>query len=223
MFRWGDFEATAAPDAFQIIPTEWVIAAQKRRMEREKPEVPLTAVGIDCVRGGDDSMTMAKRYDNWFDEIKSWPGVLVPDGKTAATFVHSELGDEQPGEMNVDVIGVGSSTYDHLEPIYENVHPINASEASKYRDKSGKLKMRNVRAEYHWRMRDSLDPTDGDDIALPNDPELLADLCAPRYKITTSGVLVEEKKEIKARIGRSPDKGDAAMLCNYNSGAWDVY
>jgi hypothetical protein len=223
MFRWGDFAATAIPDPFQIIPTEWVLAAQKRWMECEKPDAPLTAVGVDCVRGGNDKMTMAKRYDNWFDEIKSWPGVLVPDGKTAATFVHSELRDEKPGEMNVDVIGVGSSTYDHLEPIYDNVNPVNASEASKYRDKSGKLKMRNVRAEYHWRMRDALDPTDGDDVALPNDPELLADLCAPRYKITTSGVLVEEKKEIKARIGRSPDKGEAVMLCNYTSGAWDVY
>ena len=83
--------------------------------------------------------------------------------------------------------------------------------------------MRNVRAEYHWRMRDALDPTNGDDIALPNDPELLADLCAPRYKITTAGVLVQDKKEIKERIGRSPDKGEAVMLCNYSTGGWDVY
>ena len=223
MFLRGDFAATAAPDPFQIIPTEWVLAAQKRWMEREKPDTPLTAVGIDCVRGGNDKMTLAKRYDNWFDEVKSWPGVLVPDGNTAATLIHSELRDEKPGEINVDVIGVGSSTYDHLDPIYDNVNPVNASEGSKYRDKSGKLKMRNIRAEYHWRMRDALDPASGDDIALPNDPELLADLCAPRYKITTSGVLVQEKKEIKERIGRSPDKGEALMLCNYTSGAWDVY
>lgn len=223
MFRWGDFEATAAANPFQIIPTDWVLAAQKRWMERDKPDVPLISVGIDCVRGGNDNMTLSRRYDNWFAEVQSWPGVLVPDGKTAATLIHSELGNERPREINVDVIGVGSSTYDHLDPLYDDVRPVNASEASGYRDKSGKLKMRNVRAEYHWRMRDALDPIDGDDVALPNDPELLADLCAPRYKITTSGVLVEEKEAIKARIGRSPDKGEAVMLCNYTTGVWDVY
>jgi len=223
MFRWGDFEATATIDPFQIIPTDWVLAAQKRWIERGKPDVPLTSVGVDCVRGGNDNMTLARRYDNWFADVISWPGILVPDGNTAATLIHGELGNERPKEINVDVIGVGSSTYDHLDPLYDDVNPVNAAEGSQYRDKSGKLKMRNVRAEYHWRMRDALDPENGDNVALPNDPELLADLCAPRYKITTSGVLVEEKEAIKERIGRSPDKGEAVMLCNYTMGGWDVY
>jgi len=168
-------------------------------------------------------MTLARRYDNWFDEVIKWPGVHVPDGPTAATLVHSELGDETPGFINVDVIGIGSSTYDHLVPIYEAVNPINASEGSDYRDKSGKLKMRNIRAEMHWVMRDALDPVDGDNLALPNDPEILADLCAPRYKVTSAGVLIEDKSEIKARIGRSPDVGEAIMLAHLGNKSWTLY
>jgi len=214
MLLYGDFSASAVQDPFQVIPTEWVRLAQRRWLEREKPNVPLVAVGVDAARGGKDKMTLARRYDNYFTEVKSWPGAVVVDGATAATLIHAELGNENPGYINVDVIGVGSSTFDHLKPMYEKVCPMNVAEGSNYRDRSGKLKMRNKRAEMHWRMRDALDPDNGDDIALPNDPELLADLCAPRYKVTTSGVLIEEKDEIKERIGRSPDVGEAVMMCN---------
>lgn len=215
----GDFKASSIPNPFQVIPTEWARAAQQRWLEREKPDTPLTAVGLDAVRGGNDQMALAKRYDNWFDRVKTWPGVMVPNGATAAELVRLELGDEEPGYINVDVIGVGSSTFDSLEPMYSSVFPVNASTKSDYRDRSGKLKMRNMRAEYHWRMRDALDPKLGDDTALPDDRELLADLCAATYKVSTAGVLIEEKEVIKERIGRSPDKGEATMLANQDTGA----
>lgn len=163
-------------------------------------------------------MTLACRYDDWYSEVKKWPGALVTDGPIAATLIHSELGNEIPGYINVDVIGIGSSTFDHLKPMYDNVYPVNVSEGSEYRDKSRKFKMRNLRAEIHWRMRDALDPSNNSIVALPNDPEILADLCAPRYKVSSAGVIVEEKNEIKARIGRSPDVGEAIMLANYIAG-----
>jgi hypothetical protein len=52
----------------------------------------------------------------------------------------------------------------------------------------------------------------GDDLALPPDPELLSDLTAARYEPRASGLYVEEKVKIKERIGRSPDVGDAVCL-----------
>ena len=67
----------------------------------------------------------------------------------------------------------------------------------------------------YWRMRDALDPASGNNIALPPGNEIIADLCSARYKLTTSGVLVEEKEEIKKRIGRSPDKGESILLANH--------
>jgi hypothetical protein len=214
MLLYGDFKASAVSNPFQVIPTEWVRAAQKRWMEREKPTTPLSAVGIDAARGGNDFMTLAKRYDNWFDTVIKWPGAMVKDGPTAATLTHTILNGEQPGYINVDVIGIGSSTYDHIKPMYKTTIPVNVSSGSEYRDKSGRLKMRNLRAEMVWRMRDALDPLGGQDIALPNDPEVLADLCAATYGVTSAGVLIEDKDEIKKRIGRSPDMGEAIMLAN---------
>lgn len=214
----GDFHAAASADPWQIIPTEWVRAAQRRWLERPRPDVPMTAVGIDPARGGRDNMSMSRRYDNWFDELIFWPGAVVIDGPTGAALVHQALGDKKPGMMNIDIGGVGSSTYDSLQPMYANVNALNFAGASEYRDKSGKLKMRNARAEFYWRMRDSLDPNGGDDIALPPGNEIVADLCSARYKLTTAGVLVEEKEEIKKRLGRSPDKGESILLANQTGG-----
>lgn len=211
----GDFEAANKPDPFQVIPTDWVRAAQKRWLDLPKPTTPLTAVGIDPSRGGVDKTSMAKRYDNWFDLVKSWPGVLVKDGALLAEFVRQELGDEEPAYFNIDVSAIGSSGYDHLKPMYKNVIPFNPAEGSEYRDKSKKLKMRNKRAEMYWRMRDALDPIGGDDLALPPSTELLADLCSARYNVTSAGVLIEEKEGIIARIGRSPDEGEAVMMSNF--------
>ena len=209
----GDFEAAAQIDPWQVIPTDWVRAAQRRWLERERPATPLTAVGIDPARGGRDNTAMARRYDNWFDEIVAWPGVATSDGPTAANLVRQALGDEEPGYVNIDVVGYGASAYDSLKTMY-NVEPVNAGEGSEYRDRSGKLKMRNMRAEYYWRMREALDPEHGDDIALPPGNEIVADLCAARYRLTTAGVQIEEKDEIKKRLGRSPDKGEALLLAN---------
>lgn len=215
----GDFDAANMPDPFQIIPTDWVRQAQKRWTERERPNTPLTAVGIDPSRGGQDKTGIAKRYDNWFDEVVSYPGVVAKDGPIVAELSRQAIGDEKPAYINVDVNGIGSSVYDHLKVMYENVRPFNGAEGSEYRDRSGKLKMRNKRAEMYWRMRDALDPENGDDIALPPDTELLADLCSARYEVSSAGVKVEDKEEIKERIGRSPDVGEAVMMA-LSTGTW---
>jgi hypothetical protein len=211
----GDFDASNMPDPFQIIPTEWVRAAQRRWMERPRPTTPLTSVGIDPSRGGQDKTGIARRYDNWFDEVVSYPGVVAKDGPIVAELARQAIGDEKPAYINVDVNGIGSSVYDHLKVMFIDVLPFNGAEGSVYRDKSGKLKMRNKRAEMYWRMRDALDPKDGDDIALPPDTELLADLCSAKYEVSSAGVKVEDKDEIKERIGRSPDIGEAVMMSHF--------
>jgi hypothetical protein len=218
----GDFDASNMPDPFQIIPTAWVRQAQARWVERDRPTTPLSSVGIDPSRGGHDKTALAMRHDNWFDMVKSWPGVVVKDGAIMAELARQEIKEAKPLCINIDVNGIGSSCYDHLKVIYENVQPFNGAEGSEYRDKSGKLKMRNKRAEMYWRFRDALDPNGGDDIALPPDTELLADLCSAKYEVSSAGVKVEEKDKIKERIGRSPDIGEAVMMALFVSGKINI-
>lgn len=217
----GDFTANASSNPWQVIPTAWVKLAQQRWMEREKPDMPCSSVGVDVARGGIDSLAISKRYGTWFDELIEVPGVNVEDGPAAAGMVFNALqSDNHIGEINVDIVGVGTSPFDSLKVMYPGkVNGINAGAGSSYVvRKEGKevLKMINIRAEYHWRLREALDPEHGEDLALPPGSEIVADLCAARWKPMAGGVVqIEAKDDIKKRINRSPDKGEAIMLANY--------
>lgn len=222
---YGDFSAQGAADPWQVIPTAWVKAAQARWMERERPVMPLSGVGVDVARGGRDAMVIARRYGTWFDEPVKVPGADVADGPTAAGLVFQALEREKHvGYVNVDVIGVGSSAYDSLAAMYPDVaRAVNVAEGSGYVAMSKTdppmplFRMRNVRAEMYWRFREALDPDNGEELALPPGNELVADLCAARYKVLAGGVIqIEEKEKIKERIGRSPDTGEATMLAWYS-------
>lgn len=206
---YGSFTAGREDDAWQIIPTEWVLMAQARWKERPKPQILLTALGVDVARGGADKTIITPRYGNWFDRQICHPGSSTPDGKVVAALVAAEVAYQT--QINVDVIGVGSSVYDVLTANNLNVFPIDSASGSDAVDKSGKLAFRNKRAEMWWKMREALDPYTGEKLALPDDRELLADLTAPRWKLSISGIQVESKDDIRKRIGRSPDKGDSAV------------
>jgi hypothetical protein len=218
---YGDFAVEAKGDPWQVIPTKWVRLAQKRWMERERPSMPVSGVGADIARGGSDSMVVAKRYGDWFDEPSKTAGVDVEDGPAAAGLIQHQLEDEPHiGYINIDVIGVGTSCYDSAKAMWPGIaQAVNAAAKSDYiamskTDPPAPLfTMRNVRAEYHWRLREALDPANDSTISLPPGNEILADLCAARYKVMAGGVIqIESKDDIKKRIGRSPDVGEAIML-----------
>lgn len=211
---YGDFNVGTSDDAWQVIPTEWVRKAMAR-WKPEPPPVPQTALGVDIARGGKDSTIIAERRQTWFAKLRKYPGKSTPDGPAVAALVLQQHRDTS--FINLDIVNVGGSVYDILrEQKWLTVNAINNSSSGKpYRDSSGRLKFVNVRAASYWRMRDDLDPTTGRNLMLPPDNELLADLTAPRYSVGTGGILIEAKEDIKKRIGRSPDCGDAVVLANW--------
>ena len=214
---YGDFSLTIEDSAWQLIPTEWVELAMARWGKR--PDVPLSALGVDASRGGVDKATIAPRYGNYFDRLIKFSGGDIQDGPDLAAKVIEELRRRTNSEeeakavpIQFDVIGIGSSGYDFLVGWGANVIAVTASEGTSMRDKTGMLKMANVRAEMWWGMMEALDPTNGENIALPDDPELLADLTAPQYKVQTGGVTIEKKDAIRERLKRSTDCGDAVVM-----------
>ena len=62
------------------------------------------------------------------------------------------------------------------------------------------------------------DPNSGLNLALPPDPQMAADLCAARWHPTPLGIQVEKKEEIKKRLGRSPDRGEAIIYASADEG-----
>lgn len=208
---YGDFTVGVDDDPWQTIPTEWVRMAFKRYEEGRGPEVGLTALGVDVARGGDDQTVICRRFGNWFPPLLQWPGRETDDGPKVAALVVQALDDQTP-TINLDVIGVGASAFDSLVGAGVSVEGVNFADRSSMTDKSGLLQMRNKRAEAYWRAREALDPSTGDNLAIAPDNELLADLTSARYKVGPSGIQIESKEDIKKRIRRSTDCGDAFVL-----------
>jgi hypothetical protein len=221
----GSFTAGKEDDIWQMVPSGWVDEAMQRWKEEGKFGRKMSSVGVDVARGGKDSTVVSTRFDWWFDKLRSYPGSETPDGAMVAGIVFALSSDHAP--IHVDVIGVGSSVVDHLKG--NNVHCVAVNGAERAdegaRDRAtGRMRFRNRRAQCYWRFRELLDPGNRNNVQLPLDTKLKADLCAPRWKLTSSGILVESKDEIKKRLGRSPDYGDAVVLAaietEKNSGSY---
>ncbi len=204
----GDWKAGLVDDAYQVIPRAWVKAAQARWTVTAPGVKPV--VGVDVARGGDDETVLARRYGDWFAPLEKHAGKATPNGQSVAALIANALRDG--GSANVDVIGVGASAYDTARSQSMDVIGVNFAEKSNATDKSGKLHFINKRAECYWRMREALSPESARKIALPPDPRLMGDLIAPRWSMQTNGIKIESKEDIKARLGRSPDDGDAVVL-----------
>ena len=216
----GDFTAGLQDDAFQVIPTAWVEAAQRRWEQIPKPDEPMSALGMDVARGGKCKTALAPRYGTWFDEVITFPGKDTPDGDLAAAQALLVVTDRAP--VQVDAIGVGTSAYDSLKrKIGDRAVPLISSNKVKGTDKSGVLAFVNLRAKMWWGLREDLDPASGLNLCLPPGQELLGDLCAPRWTVRVNGIQIEAKEDLSERIGRSPDIGEAVVYAHYTGGdAW---
>ncbi len=206
----GDFAVGRGDDRYQVVPSEWVRLAQERWRSR-RLEGPMTALGVDVARGGGDRTVLTPRWGTYFGEQVVVPGTGTPDGPAVAALVLQHRRDR--ALVNVDVVGVGSSVFDHLRAVLGGaVVPLSSAEATTAKDRSGQLGFANRRAEWWWRFREALDPATGEALALPPDQGLLADLSAPRWKLAAGGkIQIEAKEDIVKRLGRSPDKGDSAV------------
>jgi hypothetical protein len=107
----GDFNAGVTDPVWQLIPTEWVKAAQARWKDRDTKGL-MTAMGFDPSRGGQDKSSVARRHGQWFDKIVTAPGSVTKDGPSAAGFVAPLIRDG--AVVCIDSIGIGSSALDFI-------------------------------------------------------------------------------------------------------------
>lgn len=214
--RDGKFDMSITDDEWQVIPTDWVIAAQSRWNPR-RPDVPMSAMGVDVASGGGDRTAISCRYGTWFAPLIMKPGKDTPDGPSVAAAVMMAMRDGCHIVLDMGG-GWSGSAYDHMKDNdWMNITPLNPQCSSAGKAVGSGLKFRNKRAELWWRFREALDPSVDEEfrIALPPDQELRADLCCPKWKNSSSGIQIEEKDNIRGRLGRSPDLGDAAIMAWY--------
>lgn len=215
--QWGEGSAVyqnrvlgefAASEEEGVIPLAWVEAANRRWEEwvdggKVLPGV-LDAVGVDVARSGSDKTVLALRYGHIITELRRYSkeDTMQTTGRVVAALAKG-------GRAVVDVIGVGAGVVDRLREQGKDVLAFNAGEKTNMRDKSGELAFADKRSAAWWSLREKLE---SEPIALPPDDTLTGDLVAPHWGVRSGGaVKVESKDEIRARIGRSTDDGDAVI------------
>ena len=100
-----------------------------------------------------------------------------------------------------------------LQEQKQDVIAFNGAEKTNDTDRSGEIGFINRRAGAWWHMRELLDPGYGHNILIPPDDKLTGDLVSPHQKEHSSGKMqIESKHDIKARLGRSTDSGDAVVM-----------
>lgn len=172
-------------------------------MNREIPESLVRnsqmRLGIDVARGGVDSTVFALRRG-----LKGYPleqissSVFGPELAGKAAFMCDELKIERIFVDNTG--GFGSSVVDSLQ-MFPNIDitPIH------YNSKAQDSRYYNKRTEMWCRMRDWIRKGG----CLPKDPALADEITMPKLIFHNGVFRLEEKEQIKQRLGRSPDKADA--------------
>ena len=205
-----------------VIPLGWVEQAIERWEELalttpqrelvipEEARGEFTCVGVDVGDSGPDATVMALRYGLLLAEIRRPDVVDTMDTTGRIVGLLRKIGH---GFAVVDVIGVGTGPVARLREQKVKVDAFNASHSSDRTDATGELEFASRRAEAWWGLREMLDPKSNPMVALPNDDDMIGDLTAPKWKTTSSGkVLVESKDDIRKRLGRSTDTGDAVVM-----------
>jgi phage terminase large subunit len=195
---YGEFP-TAEDDT--LISLHAVEQASKRVVEQ--PEGTPVVWGLDVARYGDDASVLCIRQGRHLQALHSWKKLsLMELAGRVLDLLNSA--DEPPEEILVDSIGLGAGVLDRLRELDISARGVNVSESPAMADRYA-----NLRAEL-WDLTKSWF---NEEVQIPNDDSLIADLTAPRYSFNSSGkMLVESKAETKKRLGRSTDFADSLVL-----------
>jgi hypothetical protein len=215
-FADGKFGEALKDDTWQVIPTEWILMAQQRWqriMAAGGITQPMTSMGVDVGGGGPDKVCLAPLHLTTFAEtiVKKGIDCKRPRDVAALIFTHRT----HDAQVNIDCTGGwGEGAFEHMESNNIPVVACQFSGGSTKRTRDGKNTFLNKRAEWVWLLREALDPESGDNIALPPGQSIVADLTSYRRKPSERSdvIQIESKEEIRKRLGRSPDEGDAIII-----------
>jgi hypothetical protein len=202
----GDFPDT---DEDTICKRSWIEAAERRWTDNvfeEAAQHEPVVLALDPARFGADHTALVIRQGRVVREIVTWAkaDLMVTVGKVLTELDRLEL-DRERTQVLVDTVGLGSGVFDRLKEQGVLVSEFNAGKTA--RDAT---KFRNVRAECYWRLRRAFEEGT---IAVPPDEKLKDELAATQWKPNSAGKIeIEPKDDLRARIGRSPDRADALAM-----------
>lgn len=195
-------DESAATDN-QLIPFDLVMAAMGKHLGIEVYEHAPKVIGVDVARSetGDRSVIFKRQG---LAAFAPWMARGV-DNMTLAGLVAKEIGEWGADACFIDA-GRGEGVIDRLRQMGYDPIPV------QFGGTALQPHYQNKRAE----MWDAMGAWLREGGALPDIPELAADLCAPtfKYQIGSDRMQMETKDQLKERGLPSPDLGDA-LACTF--------
>lgn len=179
---------------------------QARKAAVRKAFLGRPSAAADPARYGDDKTVITEREGGYVHD-------LIVHGKENTAQTAGRLKILGPQDwISVDTDGVGGGVADILEDDgYTNIIQImnNAKAWPEEGDQSLRgLTFANLRSQLYYHFAEKLKKGQ---IALPDDPDLAAELAVMRFYITRQGIAVMSKDDIKKELSRSPDRGDSVV------------
>lgn len=211
----GDFASSIEDSDYQVFPSRWVYAAMAR-WEKSKNQQRMSALGVDVARGGIAQTLISPRHGWHWDTFIKVPGRECIDGPDVRNRVLLEHRDD--AVIVIDANGNGASPYDLLKsmPGLEVIGSVGS--VTKGREWNRLVKIEdvfgfyNMRSLLHWVGRKVLDPANGLEASIPNDPRLRRQLLAPTFEVVGGRVKVEPKENLEEQLGTTLDEIDAWLL-----------
>ena len=197
----GDFP-TVTEDA--VLGLAAVEAAQERSIPDQDALHP-AVISCDVARFGSDETVIAVRTGYRVSIAASYVGkdLMQTVGRVVEAYKDTRTATGITPSIVIDDAGVGGGVTDRLRELGYRVDAFNGGETAT--DPEG---YPNRRSEAWWAFAEAIDRID-----LDPDPQLAADLVAPRYQMDSKGRrVVEPKSTTKASLGRSPDRADAVLM-----------
>lgn len=186
-----------------ILISQTLVEAAQSRWQKSNTAKP-AAVGCDVARyGNDETVITVISEDGHVPEFTIRRGQdLMATAGELYNFTKAGLPAQRVG---VDDAGLGGGVTDRLREQRQFVTAcVGGSAATRPDD------FVNARAEMWWALREELK---AGSLKLPPDPKLKGDLTNVKYSYDSRGrVMLEKKEDLKRRIGRSPDRGDALAI-----------
>lgn len=231
-FWYGRVLAQHPPENINsIIRASDVVKCQAGIEEKDGDPVPPPAhafvqLGID-VAGSEagDKTVVSERRGNY--AMRAWE-LQSGDDDAIEEFIVDCATKTQPNAIAMDVTGLGFGFTGRIRRRLPRVQvlPVNFGAKATVKQEDGSKKFANMRAQLWWEIGRELSkkgPEDGWNLSYMSVEseevgidDTIVELTAPRYREDVLSekkiIQVEEKSQVKKRIGRSPDHADSRLL-----------
>ena len=221
-----------------LVPLHWITMAHERyekAVEKKLFSEGNRHLGVDVARLGSDYSMLTEYVEGV--GVESITQLRKQETMATCGEIINAVKQRHFTTVNVDADGLGAGVFDRLNEVFSGRSDVLLANAPESLEKSGlngafptpiirsihgghrpKISDRflNFRAEAYWDLRERLDPSGANPIALPLNDRLTNQLSSIKWRLNSRGqIQIESKDEMRKRGMQSPDEADSVVyaLC----------